>query len=727
MDKTPNAHEFIETVSAAYALFKGKKYNDARNLINPLVEFIFNPSSEPPIGKNSPGMPAIYRRLADIFSQEGEFGIPQILSNLLLSLDIYASLNEIGAYGRQTPASGTLQNALCAFPGHLSVKKAVFSGKMFYVPYLRSQCFGRYLNPDISSYNSENLDGRLSPDKQTLTDILSLWVPDAATPKTIEFLVEIGGCLDPDMVIAEQRILRALNTPLIIVAGRQAEGHQMKAYRFMLGGLFQERKAHLQHLMGGLKSYEGDRPAKPQAPPKFLGSLFYQWQQKILSFAQLLPPFITELSKEEAAYLERIPDIAFNKPPEEIIECLGHVFLSIKDFANFWQTFPFAEKTQESLYSHFARVQTPLYGSSGDFFNRLKRIITEGTSFRTEPSLQSLREKGRKLWCECLNDAVACAMKDIGGDHRIIAPLGEGAFMSVYIALEKSLIPEIVPEDFCALKIRKGGGEGGMLLDRAQRSEELSDRLSKRLSPHSNIAPLSFHNLDSPTPYFVEPLFDEDLESKVKSSPHGHLSVKEAVRAITQIAEGLGEVHRRGIIHNDIKANNIGVLKGNYLLSDFGLAMIENRDDGFVGAVGNIRGSAPELYGANKVRPNRRTDLYSVGMLLFYIAVGEYPFHPSEILKVRGLTPPTKLIELDKCNIRTMPGEGRTQSEELLAPLKQDMRFFEQTLNLFSQITSDTKLTEILGKLIHPDPGHRYLNIEELKGELKKLAAVPEY
>jgi eukaryotic-like serine/threonine-protein kinase len=127
--------------------------------------------------------------------------------------------------------------------------------------------------------------------------------------------------------------------------------------------------------------------------------------------------------------------------------------------------------------------------------------------------------------------------------------------------------------------------------------------------------------------YIVMPFMEGGtLRARIRQSP---LSLNEACRALNDIADALDYIHRQGIVHRDIKASNVLLdAQGKYYLSDFGIARIAS-DATQLTTTGNVLGTvdyiAPELFEDNR-RADARSDLYSLGVLLFEMVTGQLPF-----------------------------------------------------------------------------------------------------
>ncbi len=151
---------------------------------------------------------------------------------------------------------------------------------------------------------------------------------------------------------------------------------------------------------------------------------------------------------------------------------------------------------------------------------------------------------------------------------------------------------------------------------------------------HEHLVPIigsGESQLDGDTRYYiVMPFLDGGtLRARIRRSP---LSLIEACYALRAVAGALDYIHSQGIIHRDIKASNVLLdANGECYLTDFGIARITG-DVTQLTSTGDVLGTvdyvAPELYETDR-RADARSDLYSLGVLLFEMVTGRLPF-PAE-------------------------------------------------------------------------------------------------
>jgi eukaryotic-like serine/threonine-protein kinase len=147
---------------------------------------------------------------------------------------------------------------------------------------------------------------------------------------------------------------------------------------------------------------------------------------------------------------------------------------------------------------------------------------------------------------------------------------------------------------------------------------------------HQNIVKVYDISQDGEVPFIVaECVAGRDVGDLLANRRGGRLNEQFVKRIAEQLLLALSYAHRRGIIHRDIKPSNILLTQeGTVKVADFGIARILEEDDAEVGAPGEIVGSArymsPEQLRGEDATP--RSDVYSVGVLLYHCLAGRPPF-----------------------------------------------------------------------------------------------------
>jgi serine/threonine protein kinase len=220
-------------------------------------------------------------------------------------------------------------------------------------------------------------------------------------------------------------------------------------------------------------------------------------------------------------------------------------------------------------------------------------------------------------------------------EHRLLAQLGSsysiqfelrgGGMSRVFVADDVSLKRKVV------IKVLNPTLAATVSIQRFQREISLVAKLN-----HPNIVPvLSAGEVDG-LPYFIMPYIEgESLRGRIGRGP---LSVRETVGILKDVMRALGYAHGAGIVHRDIKPDNILLAGSAALVTDFGVAKAVSaaRERGTVQAGQTITGvgislgtpqyMAPEQAAADP-NADARADFYALGIVAYEMLVGSPPFH----------------------------------------------------------------------------------------------------
>lgn len=210
--------------------------------------------------------------------------------------------------------------------------------------------------------------------------------------------------------------------------------------------------------------------------------------------------------------------------------------------------------------------------------------------------------------------------KTFGGRYTVVSIIGVGGMSVVYGAYD------ISTGNTVALKML----DDSSCADDAARAEALrrfkneADAMSA--VSHSNIVNILGVSCEGEPPYFVMEYVEANtLKSKIERN--GALSFEETIYYTKQILVALIHTHANGIIHCDVKPQNIMLLdNGKIKLTDFGIARREDSEDNVESdtAVGTVYYISPEQ--ASGKRVDGRSDLYSLGVMMYEMATGQLPF-----------------------------------------------------------------------------------------------------
>ena len=150
---------------------------------------------------------------------------------------------------------------------------------------------------------------------------------------------------------------------------------------------------------------------------------------------------------------------------------------------------------------------------------------------------------------------------------------------------------------------------------------------------HPNIVSVYDVSRGGDMEYIVMELID-GITLKQYMEKRGQLNWRESLHFITQIMRGLSHAHSRGIIHRDIKPQNIMVLRdGSVKVADFGIACLADSAQTLTQeALGSVHYISPEQ--ARGDRPDARSDIYSSGVMLYEMLTGRLPFEGESAVSV---------------------------------------------------------------------------------------------
>lgn len=207
--------------------------------------------------------------------------------------------------------------------------------------------------------------------------------------------------------------------------------------------------------------------------------------------------------------------------------------------------------------------------------------------------------------------------------YEILELLGSGGMANVYKARCHRL------NRLVAIKILKSD-----LADNADFRRRFHDESQAvaQLS-HANIVSVYDVSTNPDREYIVMELID-GITLKQYMERRGRMDWRESLHFITQIMRGLSHAHSRGIIHRDIKPQNIMVLRdGSVKVADFGIACLANQGQTLTQeALGSVHYISPEQARGDRI--DARSDIYSAGVVLYEMLTGRLPFEGDSAVSV---------------------------------------------------------------------------------------------
>jgi serine/threonine-protein kinase len=224
----------------------------------------------------------------------------------------------------------------------------------------------------------------------------------------------------------------------------------------------------------------------------------------------------------------------------------------------------------------------------------------------------------------------------LAGRYEITGMLGRGGMGVVYLAHDLEL------DETVALKVLRTEIAGSEEAARRFRSEI---KLARRIR-HRNVCGIHEYGQDGPLRFIVmEYVEGSTLRQLLRQ--RGRFSAAQAFDVAIEVAEGLQAVHDAGILHRDLKATNVMLDRGGAVrLMDFGIAkQLQQQETTGITATAQMVGT-PEYMSPEQVRSEKldgRSDVYSLGILVFELFTGELPFHgdtPMSVILAHLETPP---------------------------------------------------------------------------------------
>ncbi|MDH4044409.1 MAG: protein kinase [Gemmatimonadota bacterium] len=259
----------------------------------------------------------------------------------------------------------------------------------------------------------------------------------------------------------------------------------------------------------------------------------------------------------------------------------------------------------------------------------------------------------------------------LGGSYDLVRELGGGGMSRVFLATEVALDRQVV------IKVLPPEMGAGVNQERFQREIQLAARLQ-----HPHIVPLLTAGAAGDLRYYVMPYIEgESLRAKL--GREGELPVAEAVRYLRAITDALAYAHTQGVVHRDIKPDNILISGKHALVTDFGVAKALSASAGStltsLGlALGTPAYMAPEQ-AAGDPHLDHRADIYATGVLAYEMLTGRLPFNavtpqallaahvtavPDPVERYRASVPPALAGLVMRC-LEKKPADRWQQADEV--------------------------------------------------------------
>ncbi|MGK2934674.1 MAG: protein kinase domain-containing protein [Gemmatimonadaceae bacterium] len=276
-----------------------------------------------------------------------------------------------------------------------------------------------------------------------------------------------------------------------------------------------------------------------------------------------------------------------------------------------------------------------------------------------------------------MNDLRDRLQAALGEEYRVGEELGGGGMSRVFVAedveLSRKVVVKVLPPDLAA----------GLNVDRFRREIQMAARLQ-----HPHIVPLLHAGAKDGLLYYTMPFISgESLRGRLARS--GELPIADAIRILVEVADALEAAHADGVVHRDVKPENILLARNHALVTDFGVskALANATGESNLTSLGVALGTpaymSPEQAAAD---PNvdHRTDIYALGVLAYELLTGRPPFtgatpqqvlaaqvtdKPQHITAARASIPAPLAAVIMRC-LEKRPADRWQTAEELRAQLE---------------------------------------------------------
>jgi serine/threonine-protein kinase len=208
----------------------------------------------------------------------------------------------------------------------------------------------------------------------------------------------------------------------------------------------------------------------------------------------------------------------------------------------------------------------------------------------------------------------------LGNAYRLEGELEGGGMSRVFVAedtaLERKVAIKVLPPEVAA----------AVSLDRFRQEIEVASKLQ-----HPNIVPVLSSGATEGLPYYTMPLVEgQSLQARI--AKYGALPMRDVVRILRDVLSALAYAHEHGIVHRDMKPDNVLLGKSGWQVTDFGIAMALSAaapPGSFVTSLGVALGSpaymAPEQVAADPSL-DHRSDIYAAGAIAYEMISGSQLF-----------------------------------------------------------------------------------------------------
>ena len=372
--------------------------------------------------------------------------------------------------------------------------------------------------------------------------------------------------------------------------------------------------------------------------------------------------------------------------------------------------------TDETLFSqaiNFASFSEQVehvlaFSADQDQQERVLKLLDSHSEIETTPETQIL-DRSSEVFQEYMSDFDSQQDFDepiegaARGTYRVLEKIGEGGMGLIFSAEQTRPIHRKV-----ALKLLKPGMDSRRVLKRFELEKQVLQQLK-----HPGITPI----FDAGTQPNGRPFFAMELvenASSITDYANGkQLTIRDRVRLIVDVCEVIQHAHQRGVIHRDLKPSNILVSQQDnespVKVIDFGIAKAVHSGfehhrytTGTNECVGTYAYMSPEHLPWNEEQIDTRSDIYSLGVILSELLIGEPLQHDFSMIQRGSLTLAEKAKRLQPDTLKELAVERQTKPAEVLSLYRGELDWI------------CTKATSM-------DKDDRYPSVADLKDDLNRF------
>ena len=256
--------------------------------------------------------------------------------------------------------------------------------------------------------------------------------------------------------------------------------------------------------------------------------------------------------------------------------------------------------------------------------------------------------------------------------YEIVEKIGQGGMSDVYRAVD-----QVLGRDVAVKVLKEEFAEDKNFVDKFRKEATSAASLE-----HQNI--VNIYDVGSEDGlYYIIMEYVDGITLKTYIEKKGHLNYKEVISIAIQVGRGIKCAHDNNIIHRDIKPQNIMITRdGKVKVTDFGIARAASGNTVSADVMGSVHYISPEQARGGYV--DKRTDIYSLGIVMYEMATGKVPYDGDNavniaLLHIQGeMTPPSELVPdvpvaleriIQKATMKS-PDRRYPDMGELLADLK---------------------------------------------------------